>query len=250
MADSLFVALDVGNSETTAGLFRGEELVVVRRIATRRLPREWSRLLAPLADQGVTGVGAAVVVPQLEPSLQQACRELWGRGPLLVSPTTAGILLGYADPAQLGADRLAGVAGALECCPPPLIVVDLGTAVTLDAVSATGEFLGGAILPGPSLAAACLHRGTARLPQVELLAPERAIGRDTSEGIRSGVLWGTAAAVDALVCRFREELGGEATVLATGGWARQLAPWCSGLDRVEEHLVLRGIRGVEGRYRV
>jgi type III pantothenate kinase len=152
------------------------------------------------------------------------------------------IRIHYRDPGTLGADRIANAVAARELYGVPAIVVDLGTATTFDCVSARGEYLGGAIAPGVGSSAEALFRRAARVPRVALRRPRHALGRNTAESVRTGVLWGAAGQVDALVRRLAHEMNGTPQVIATGGWAGLVAPECATVGQVDPALTLQGMR--------
>ena len=170
--------------------------------------------------------------------------ERWGgRPPLEVGADTAGSLpIRYRDRTAVGADRIANAIAARALYGTPAIVVDLGTATTFDCISREGAYLGGVIAPGVATSAEELFRRAARLPRVELRRPAHALGRTTEESLQAGVLWGAAGQVDALVRRLIAEMKGTPVVIATGGWARIIAPECETVQHVDEALTLQGMR--------
>jgi type III pantothenate kinase len=182
-------------------------------------------------------------VPDLVPVFDQLCRRYFGVQPLVVGPGThTGVRIHY-EPRELGADRVVDVVAALKLHgPPPLIIVDVGTATVFDAVSAEGDYLGGAIAPGLGIAAQALYERTAKLYRVELEHPRAAIGRNTVNAIQSGIMFGHVSLVEGMVARFQKELGGNARVIATGGWAKLLAAGTSVFDAVDLNLTLSGLR--------
>jgi type III pantothenate kinase len=182
-------------------------------------------------------------VPQLAEALRQTARAHFGHEALVIGPGVAtGLELRVDNPGEVGSDRVANCVAALELRPGPLVVVDFGTAITFDAVSADGAFLGGAIAPGLEVAVNALGERAARLFRIELRAPDRAIGRNTAENMQSGAIFGYAGLVDGLVGRFTAELGEQTGVIATGGLAGLVAPHCATIERVEPWLTLEGLR--------
>jgi type III pantothenate kinase len=153
-----------------------------------------------------------------------------------------GLRILYDSPRDVGADRVADAVAAIRLYTPPLIVVDLGTATVFDAISKDGDYLGGAIAPGLAIAAEALFQRAARLYRVELARPASAIGRNTTAAVQSGVIFGYVGLVEGLVGRFKQELGGEAKVVATGGWAQAMAAETSVIDVVDANLTLMGLR--------
>ena len=168
--------------------------------------------------------------------------------PLLVAASgTVPMAVRVDRPGEVGADRLVNALAAARLYGAPAIVVDFGTATTYDAISAAGEYVGGAIAPGLQTSGASLFHATARLIQVELAAPKTAIGRNTAESLQSGLIFGTAAEVDGMVARVRDELGEDATSIATGGYADVIVPHCSSIDEHDPWLTLEGLRLVFDR---
>jgi type III pantothenate kinase len=254
----VLIAIDVGNTQTHLGMFRGEELAEHFRFATSRTTTSDElaiRIAALLRLRGMTmdevdGAVVGSVVPQQDQewtALNQ--RYLHGRL-LMVSP---GIKLGMPirtdNPREVGADRLMNAVAAYERIRGACIVVDFGTSINYDVVSADGEYLGGAIAPGVQISMDALTARAARLVKVEIEAPEAAIGRSTQAALRSGIVYGFAGQVDGIVSRIREELGVEATAIATGGLATAIAPFCDELDEVDDLLTLTGLRLVWERNR-
>jgi type III pantothenate kinase len=146
------------------------------------------------------------------------------------------------NPHELGTDRLVNAVAAYEKCGGACVVADFGTTINFDAVSSAGEYLGGVIAPGVDISLEALHQRTAKLPKVELSPPEHAIGRNTLSAVKSGVVYGFAGSVDGIVSRVREELGDEATAIATGGLAHAIVPFCDQIDEVDDLLTLDGMR--------
>ena len=244
------LAVDVGNSETVVGLFRGKDTVHFWRLTSERAtPDEVSLQLERLLrrDNAGTGKGMGAVVCSVAPSLTipwvRAMETLTGRPPLEVSAATAqGLTIRYLDPASVGADRIANAIAARAIYGTPAIVVDLGTATTFDCVSKQGAYVGGVIVPGVMTAAEELFRRAGRIPRVELRRPVRAMGRTTEEALQAGMIWGTAGQVDALVRRLAIEMKGTPHVIATGGLAKVIAPECETINGVDEALTLKGMR--------
>ena len=176
----------------------------------------------------------ASVVPDQTQALREMVRRYFHFDPVILGPgVRSGIPILTDNPKEVGADRIANAVAAFDGYGGPAIVVDFGTATTYDAVSEHGEYLGGAIAPGVQVSAAALFSSTARLQRVEIGEPRSVIGKNTVESIQSGLLFGTAAEVDGMVERMQKELGWHATVIATGGLAETLAPYCQLLDRQE-----------------
>jgi type III pantothenate kinase len=248
----MLLAIDVGNTTITIGLFDGERLRATWRVATerRRLVDEYAlSLLGLLNVEGVDvteirHASLASVVPDLVPVFEALCRQHLGVEPLVVGTgTRTGIRILYDSPRDVGTDRVADVVGAVNLYgPPPLIVVDLGTALVFDAISEEGDYLGGALAPGIHIAAEALADRAAKLYPVELTRPASAIGKNTVSALQSGLLFGYVGLIEGMVERFRQELGGGARVVATGGWAELIARETAVIDVVDPDLTLHGLR--------
>ncbi len=239
------LAVDIGNSETVVGRFHGPELDGFWRLTTGRSTADELRVaLELLVRESPAGWGGIVcsVVPLLTRPWCEALRAVTGRTPFVLNARNAGMPVHVNDPDTVGPDRLANAYAARKLHGTPAIVVDLGTATTLDCVSKGGAYVGGAIAPGVVTASEELFRRAARLSRVDLRRPQRALGKSTEECLRVGVVWGNAGLVDALVRRVRAELGGRPKVIATGGLAPVLAPECETVDLVDEGLTLKGLR--------
>jgi type III pantothenate kinase len=251
----MLVAIDVGNTQTVVGLYDDAALLSHWRVATNaeRTSDEYALLLRQFLD--LDGVGFdqlhGVVVSSVVPRVTAALREMGDRylsGPVLVIEPgiRTGISILYDNPKEVGADRIANAVAAFERYGGPAIVVDFGTATTVDAVSARGEYLGGAIVPGIEISLDALFGRAAALRRVELVPPKHVIGKTTIESIQSGAVYGFAGQVDAIVDRFRAELG-SATVIATGGLAGLLMPFSRTLEHHDPWLTLDGLRIVFAR---
>jgi len=246
----MLLALDAGNTQTVAGLYDGAEPVEHWRTTTVRthtadeLALELRGLLElrgrSLAD--VTGVCLASGVPALAVEYAAVARDRLRCPAVIVGPgVETGVGMRVDSPDEVGPDRIANAAAAFARYGGPCVVVDFGTAINFDAVSAAGEFAGGAIAPGVQVATDALRDRAARLAKVELRAPEHAIGTNTDTNMQSGAIFGFAGLVDGLVRRFRAELGGAAVTVATGGMAALVAPHCETVDHVEPLLTLEGL---------
>lgn len=253
----MILVFDVGNTETTIGLFEGEELRHHWRLTTdvERTADELAVLIFTLFQAeglrvaDVTGSAVGSVVPPLTGPLTEACARLFG-APALEVDARAGlpITLDVDEPLTVGADRLINTLAASRLYGRDTIVVDLGTATTYDCITADGVFLGGVIQPGVRTSAETLFRRTSKLPATELVPPQRVIGRRTEECIRAGVMLGAAESIDGLVRRIKREwpTGATPLVVATGGLAETLKPLCAEFDRVEPFLTLQGLRIAHG----
>lgn len=249
----MLLTIDIGNTQTHLGVFERGRLVHEWRAATE--PRRTADELAlvfgeflALADlsfsREITGVSVCSVVPRATQEIRKMTLEYFGFPAVIVEPgVRTGIAIRTDNPREVGADRIADVVAARELYPgEAVVVVDFGTAIKVEAVSADGEFLGGAIAPGIDTAASALFSTTAQLKRVEFVAPASAVGKSTVAALQSGIIYGTAALVDGLVGRVIEELGGDARVVATGGLAPVVLEHCSTVEAYEPTLTLDGLR--------
>lgn len=246
----MLLTIDIGNTNITLGLYEGDKLGPRWRLATdhERMPDEYGLqfhgLLANAGrtPQDLTGVCLASVVPPLTGKVVQACREYLRQNPLVVDAgVRTGVRIRYEDPRAVGADRIVDAAAVLKFYGGPACVVDFGTATTFDAISAEGDYLGGAIAPGIGIAAEALFQRTAKLPRVDIQRPPAAIGRNTVHAMQSGLLFGYVALVEGMVTRFRGELGPEMKVIATGGLAEIVARETNVIQIVAPWLTLDGL---------
>jgi type III pantothenate kinase len=244
----MLLALDIGNTNVTLGLFRGKGLVRSWRLSTdaRRTADEHEAalraLLGPRA-RAIRTCAIASVVPAVEDAFAIAAARLVHRPPVLIDHASPfGFRIAYDPPSDVGTDRLVNAAAAMERFGAPVIVADFGTAVTLDVLDRHKTYLGGAIAPGLELAAEALSRRTAKLPRVALHRPGDAIGRTTLDSLRSGLVLGAAALVDGLLERMFRELGSRPPVVATGGTAGMVVPHCRHIRETVPELTLEGIR--------
>ena len=248
----MLLALDVGNTEITLGLFRGEDLSAHWRLTTHpdRTPDEWAgalELFLQHAGHSPNEIRAAIlasVAPMVTQAVAEGVGKSTGLTPRAVGPETPlPVQLDVDEPLSVGADRIINVLAAASLYHADAIIVDFGTATTFDCLTADGRFIGGVIMPGLRTSADQLVRRTAKLPATELRAPARVIGRRTEECIQAGVLYGTADAVDGIVRRIRAEWPGAARpiVVATGGLAAQIAPYATSIEQIEPDLTLRGL---------
>ncbi len=247
----MLLAIDVGNTNITLGLYAGDQPGPRWRVATRqdRTPDEYGFLIfdllshAGLEPASVGAIAMASVVPPLTSTFREACCQYLKRSPLVVdSSTKTGIRVRYDDPAQLGADRVVDAVAGHKLYGGPACVIDFGTATTFDAVSADGDFLGGAIVPGVAIAADALFQRTAKLPRVDLQRPTSPIGRNTVHSLQSGLLFGYVGLVEGMVRRFRAEVGSGMKVIGTGGLAALIARETDVIDVLAPWLTLDGLK--------
>ena len=247
----MLLCIDIGNTNITLGLYQGEELGPRWRLATDhdRMPDEFAlQVLGLLQMAGhsptdVDGAALASVVPPLTGKWVEVCRTSLGCEPLVVDAgVRTGVRIRYEDPKAVGADRVVDAAAAFRLYGGPAIIVDFGTATTFDAISAEGDYLGGAIAPGIGIAAEALFSRAAKLTRVEITRPPSAIGRNTTHSIQSGLLFGNVGLVEGMVARFRSELGGQAKVIGTGGLAELIARETPAIEVLAPWLTLDGLR--------
>ncbi len=273
----MLLAIDVGNTETVIGLYALDDendprpdtlvgglgigaldgpshrgLTHHWRLSTvpSRTPDEYAVMLTQLLDlegldisAAVTAIAVSSSVPTVTGELRSMANRWFAELPCLVlgPGVRSGMPILYDNPKDVGADRIANAVGAFDLFGGPSIVVDLGTATTFDAISADGEYLGGAITPGVAISLEALFHHAAALRRVELVEPRTVIGRSTVEAIQAGALYGFSAQVDGLCRRFAQELGDEATVVATGGLAELVAPYAETVQHIEPWLTLHGL---------
>jgi type III pantothenate kinase len=247
----MLLVIDIGNTNTVLGVFEGEKLAHTWRLATdtHRTADEYGVLCRGLLDAaaigatGLAGVAIASVVPALVPTFRTMLRTYLGMDPFVVdAPAHSGMPILCDAPAQVGTDRVVNSVAAFARYGGPCIVADFGTATTFDAVSAKGEFLGGAICPGLGLVAESLAGRTAQLPRVDLRRPERVIGTSTVAALQAGLFYGYVGLAEGILRRMRDELGGAARVVATGGLAALVCAELEGIDAIEPDLTLVGLR--------
>ncbi len=247
----MILAIDIGNTNITFGIFDGQTLGPRWRLATGRgrTPDECGALMLGLfrnsgiCASDIHSIAIASVVPPLTPIFAAACRQYLAAEPLVVdSASRTGVRIRYEDPSQVGADRIVDAAACLKLYGAPACIVDFGTATTFDAISAEGDYLGGAIAPGIGIAAKELFQRAAKLPTVDLQRPPAAIGKNTVHSLQSGLFYGYVGLVEGMVKRFCAELGPDTKVVATGGLAEIIAKETTVIASVAPWLTLEGLR--------
>jgi type III pantothenate kinase len=247
----MLLCVDIGNTNVVMGLYRDDELITHWRIATdhQKMPDEYGILLLNLLAvrglriEDIEGIVLASVVPPMTDTFIEMLSDYVGQEVLNVGAgTKTGVAIRYDPPRDVGADRIVNVAAAFKLYGGPACIVDFGTGTTFDALSAQGDYLGGAIAPGVRVAAEALFQRTAKLPRIDLKRPQKAIGSNTVEAMRSGILWGYVGLVEGMVERFRRELGPEMRVIATGGLAGIIAEETNVIEHVDPWLTLKGLR--------
>ncbi len=246
----MILAIDVGNSNIVLGCIREGEILFEARMATDRIKTsdqycaELKTMLGlfDVTPEDVEGTIISSVVPIVQQVLERAVDRLTGKPCLTVGPgLKTGLNIRIDNPAQAGSDLIVGAVAAIEAYGAPLCVIDLGTATTISVIDRKGAFVGGTIAPGVMLSLNALSSGTAQLPGISLEKPRRAIGTNTVDSMRSGLLLGSAAMLDGMVDRIEEELGYPTKVVATGGLAKFIAPLCKREMVIDDNLLLKGL---------
>lgn len=247
----MLLVIDIGNTNLTLGLYEGDTLGAHWRLATdhNRMPDEYGlQFLGLLQNAGktvkdITGISLASVVPPLTGRVIQACEEYLKQKPLVVDTgIKTGIKIRYEDPRAVGADRVCDAVAVIKLYGGPACVVDFGTATTFNAITKDAEYLGGAITAGINLAAEALYTRAAKLPRIDLQLPPSVIGRNTVHAMQSGLLFGYVSMVEGMVTRFKNELGNDMKVIATGGLAEVVAKETKVIDIISPWLTLEGLR--------
>ncbi len=246
----MLLVVDIGNTNTVLGIFDGSELIRHWRLISERHTSDELGIyllnlisLAGVTPADISGAVLCSVVPPLDAPWEEGIRRYLSVECLKVTNrTNIGIPVLYENPSEVGADRLVNAVAGIDRFGSPLLVVDFGTAITIDAISSRGEYLGGSIAPGLVVSMEALFGKAAKLPKVSFDLPEKVIGRNTRDSMQSGFLYGFAGMVDSLVERIREEMGEEVRAIATGGQAEAVAPVSRTISSVEPWLTLEGLR--------
>lgn len=245
----MLLAIDVGNTHAVFGLWNGAAWKAIWRRHTDPADTEdqlavWLKGVHELSGLPL-GVDAAIiasVVPQMDTNLHLLVKKWLGTQPIFLrGGDSVGLPVDYDPPHAVGADRIANALGALAKLRPPIIVVDFGTATTFDSIDRSGAYVGGAILPGVGVSSQALVEHAAKLPQIDLVPPPSAIGKNTVHSLQSGVMLGYAGAIDALATQIDKELGGGATIISTGGLGRVFEGLCRSISAHDETLTLDGL---------
>ncbi len=248
----MLLAIDVGNSQTVCGVFNKDSLLCHWRLKTDRektadeLAARFLSLftLHDVQFKDISGVIIASVVPTQQQSWQEFSTKYTGCDPLLVNGPNlkSGIIIATDNPAEIGADRIVNAVAAFNRYQKSTIVVDFGTAITFDCISGKGEYLGGAIVPGMSISLDALANRTAKLPRIDIsIPPQRAIGANTVDAIKSGLLFGYGAMVDGLIKKLSEEFSETPQVIATGGMSELISCYAESIQTVDPLLTLKGL---------
>jgi len=247
----MLLAIDIGNTSITLGVYQGEKLRQRWRISTNqhRMPDEYGLQINNLLTHkdvkinDISGICLASVVPPLTGTFLQVCREYLKQEPLVVDAgIKTGVRIMYEPPRSVGADRIVDAAAVRHLYGGPACVVDFGTGTTFNAISEEGDYLGGAIAPGMGIAAEALFERAAKLPPVDLNTPPSVIGKNTPHAMQSGLIFGYVGLVEGMVTRFKKELGPKMKVIATGGYTEIIARETNMIDIVAPSLTLDGLR--------
>jgi type III pantothenate kinase len=247
----MLLAIDIGNTNVTIGMFKEDKLEATWRIATgiHRMPDEYGVTLISLLQhhgleaKDVTKVALCTVVPPLIPTFEELCTHYFNVDPLVIrAGVKTGVRIRMDNPAEVGTDRIVDAAAAHQLYGGPAIIVDLGTATTFDTISKDGDYLGGAIAPGLTTAAEALFTRTSQLPRVELTSPPRAIGTNTIAAMQSGLVFGYIGLCEGIITRIKKEIGTKAKVIATGGYSTLLGKETKAFDIIDPDLTLVGLR--------
>lgn len=254
----MLLVIDVGNTNIVLGVYEGDKLIQHWRLSTKRnqtvdecgIVMRNLFILNGLDYREVKDIIISSVVPPIMPTLEEMTRQYFGLEALVVGPgIKTGMPILYENPREIGADRVVNAVAGFELYGGPLIIVDLGTAITFCVISAKGEYLGGAITAGIGIATEALFQRTAKLPRIDLVKPKKVIGRNTVDSMRSGLVYGYIGQIDGIVRRIKAELGSEAFVVATGGLAELLAEDSETIKKVDPLLTLEGLRIIYKRNR-
>jgi type III pantothenate kinase len=246
----MILAVDAGNSNIVLGCMEGGKLVSVARMETNRkkTENEYAATISQILQldgKGATDFEGAIissVVPPLTDTLRIAVRIVTGHESMVVGAgIKTGLNIGLDDPGTMGADLVTAAVAALSVKRPPLVIIDMGTATTMTVIGVNGRFLGGAILPGVGVASDALTSGASLLPRINIEAPKKCIGANTVDAMKSGAVFGTAGALDGMIDRIEAELGEHVTVMATGGLANRIIPFCRRQIILDDDLLLKGL---------
>ena len=243
----MVLAIDIGNTNITIGLFDAQKLQKTWRVSTdsSRTSDEYGLQISNMlgSNKIINEVTICSVVPPLTPTFEVLCRRYFKVNPLTIGAgSKTGIKVMYDSPRDVGTDRIVDAAAVVHLYGGPAIIVDLGTATVFDAITASSEYLGGAIAPGMGVSADALFRATSQLRRVELSAPDSAIGKNTQHSIQSGLVLGYSELVKGMIRRFKLELGKESKVIATGGLAQVVEKEVSLFDIIDPDLTLKGLQ--------
>lgn len=252
----MLLAVDVGNTVITLGIYDGAELRAEWSVSTdrRKTADEYGLLFTHLLEHSgyhrslIAAVAISSSVPPIAPTLEATCHRYFGITPLVIGPgVKTGMVIRYDNPREVGADRIVIAVAAYEKYGGPLVVVDFSTATIFDVISSRGEYLGGVIAPGIMISTDALFQHAAKLPRIELVKPPAVLARNTVHSMQSGIIYGFAGQVEEIVSRLVEELGPETRVVATGDMADLMASEVTAIRHVDPYLSLEGLRIIHER---
>ena len=247
----MILAIDIGNSNVVIGGFEDDKIEFTARIATDVTRTEEQYAVEVFQILNLYGYSAekmegsiiSSVVPPLTTVMKTALKKITGKKPMVVGPgLKTGLNIKLDNPSSLGADRVADTVAAIHEYPLPLLVVDMGTATTMSVINEDEEFIGGAIMPGLRLSLEALSSKASLLPHIDLTEPKSIIGKNTTDAMNSGMIYGTAAMVDGMIDRMEKERGRKLTVIATGGMSKNIVPFCNHKIIHDPELLLKGLR--------
>lgn len=246
----MILAVDAGNTNVVLGCIENGRIVSVARMETNRkkTENEYAATISQILQLDGKGAddfeGAIIssVVPPLTDTLRIAVRIVTGHECMVVGAgIKTGLNIGLDDPGTMGADLVTAAVAALAVSPPPLVIIDMGTATTMTVIGRNGRFMGGAILPGVGVASDALTSGASLLPRINIEAPKKCIGANTVDAMKSGAVFGTAGALDGMIDRIEAELGESVSIIATGGLAKRIVPHCRRSIAMDDDLLLKGL---------
>jgi type III pantothenate kinase len=252
----MLLAIDIGNTNIVLGLYQGKKLITHWRLATQaeRTADEYGVILTQLVEHGgfrcqqISAIAVSCVVPPMLTTTQELATRFFDRDPLIVGPgIKTGMPILCENPKDVGADRIVNGIAAYDKYRDACIVVDFGTATTIDLISPKGEYVGGAIAPGLSISLEALVQRASKLPRIEIVKPKEVVGRNTVNSIQAGIFYGYVGLVDGLVKRIQKEQNVQVKVVATGGLAPLVASECATIHEVDEFLTLDGLRIIHER---
>jgi type III pantothenate kinase len=247
----MILVIDIGNTHTVIGAYKGDDLVVDWRLKTdqHQTGDEYGVILQSLFNSegfsfdSIEGVIISCVVPPMISTMEKLCKKYFNQDPAFIGPETdMGMKICYENPMEVGADRIVNSVAAFEKYRRSLIVIDFGTATTFDYISPNGEYMGGAIAPGIAISGEALFDKASKLPRVDFVGPERVVGRNTVNSMQAGIVFGHVSMVDGIVQRIKDEVKTAPFVVATGGLAPLISSHAKTIDEVDEYLTLRGLK--------